>query len=466
MIRAWFFSGLWCAAAAVSAAEPNVPATPAGRVFGEWLVSLNTADPAKLKAFKDTYKRETTVEEYLALQQETGGYSLLRIEKNEPLEIGVLLKEKESDAAARMAITVREGTPAEIVNVQFEPVSLPPDLAPARMPMPQALKALTARVDDLAKAGKFSGVMLVAQGDQVLYRKSWGMADRDAKRAVDPTIQFDLASQGKMFTAIAALQLIEAGKMSLDDTVGKHLTDYPNTAIARKVTVRHLLTHAGGTGDIDIFGPEAAGNRARIKEQGDYVAAFGARDPVHEPGAEYQYSNYGYVLLGALIEKVSGLSYYDYIQQHVFAPAGMASSGFPLKTEASARYAIGYTWQNGQWVPNTALLPYRGMAAGGGYATADDLLRFARALQAGKLVSKALLAEATRQHNPWYGLGFMVRGEASLRFFGHSGGAEGMSTEFRVYPALDTVVIVLANLDPPAAHRPVDFLEARMPTRS
>ena len=120
----------------------------------------------------------------------------------------------------------------------------------------------------------------------------------------------------KMFTAIATLQLVEAGKLSLDKPIGTYLPDYPNVDVASRVTVRHLLTHTGGTGD--IFGPEFDANRLTLKEHTDYLKLYGTRGPDQTPGSEFEYSNYGFVLLGALIEKVSGVTYYEYVKEDDF----------------------------------------------------------------------------------------------------------------------------------------------------
>ena len=164
--------------------------------------------------------------------------------------------------------------------------------------------------------------MLVARNGKVLLQDAWGRADREAGTPNTLDTQFRIGSMNKMFTAVATLQLVEAGKLALDDPIGEHLPDYPNEDVASKVTVRHLLTHTGGTGD--IFGPEFELNRLELCEElDDYVKLYGARALRHEPGARHEYSNYGFVLLGALIEKVSGESYYDYVRDNVFRPAGM-----------------------------------------------------------------------------------------------------------------------------------------------
>ena len=330
---------------------------------------------------------------------------------------------------------------------------------PARMSEGGALEALSARATDRAAADAFSGALLVARDGKVLLQDAWGQADRDAGTPNTLETQFRLGSMNKMFTAVATLQLVEAGRLALDDPIGKYLPDYPNDEVASKVTVRHLLTHTGGTGD--IFGPTFEKNRLDLREHSDYVRLYGSRGPAFEPGARFEYSNYGFVLLGAIIEAVSGRSYYDYVRENVFRPAGMTSTdSLPESVDVPNR-AIGY--MRGL-VPNTDTLLWRGMAAGGGYSTVGDVMRFADALSSGTLISQATLAEATRpQSEAPYGYGFGIQGEGSLRSYGHSGGAPGMNGELRMFPELGYVVVGLSNMDPPAASDLVDFFAVRMP---
>jgi D-alanyl-D-alanine carboxypeptidase len=326
-----------------------------------------------------------------------------------------------------------------------------------------AVAAVSAHAGELAAADEFSGAVLVARRGRVLLEKAWGLADREAGTPNTPDTKFRLGSMNKMFTAVATLQLVEAGKLALDDTIGEHLPDYPNKEVAANVTVRHLLTHTGGTGD--IFGPEFEQNRLKLREHSDYVRLYGPRGLQHEPGERFEYSNYGFILLGALIEAVSGESYYDYVHQHVFRPAGMTSTASLPESEEIPQRAVGYMKPFGAdaWRPNTGWLPWRGMAAGGGYSTVGDLLRFAQALTSGKLISKASLAQATRPHMQQYGYGFGVQGEGRSRGYGHGGGAPGMNGELLIFPQLGWVVVSLSNLDPPAASELVDFFELRMP---
>ncbi|MFY9824115.1 MAG: serine hydrolase domain-containing protein [Thermoanaerobaculia bacterium] len=452
------------AAPAARAAETELPKTPAGKVFAAWLAAFNSADPAQLKAFDAAYPREgptPPVEDRLRFREMTGGFTVVRVEKSEPLHLVVLLQEKGSDTVARLEVQLSAGEPAKILKSTLEAIPRPADLAIPRLKEADALAAVTARADEQAKKDEFSGAVLVARHGQALLQKAWGFANRESKTPATLDTRFRLGSMNKMFTSVAALQLVEAGKLSLDDPIGKYLPDYPNKDVATKVTVRHLLTHTGGTGD--IFGPDFEKNRLTLREHGDYLKLYGSRGLDHEPGAEFRYSNYGFVLLGAIIEKVTGTSYYDYVRSHVFQPAGMTSTDSLTEADAVPNRSVGYMKGEGGWVPNTDTLPWRGTAAGGGYSTAGDLLRFAEALESGKLISKASLKAATTPYKEDYGFGFGIEGEGPLRSYGHSGGAPGMNGDLRIYPQLGIVVICLSNLDPPAATRLVNYFTLRMP---
>ncbi|HEX4959898.1 MAG TPA: serine hydrolase domain-containing protein [Thermoanaerobaculia bacterium] len=450
--------------AARAAADAESPKTPAGKVFAAWLAAFNSADSAQLRAFDAAYPREgptPPVEDRLRFREMTGGFTVVRIEKSEPLSIVVLLQEKGSDTVARLDLKVNGGEPPKILSSRLEAIPRPPDLAVARLKEADALAALTNRAEELAKKDEFSGVVLVARHGEVVLQKAWGLANREAGAPATLDTRFRLGSMNKMFTSVATLQLVEAGKLALDDPIGKYLTDYPNKDVASKVTVRNLLTHTGGTGD--IFGPDFDKNRLTLREHSDYLKLYGSRGLTHEPGAEFRYSNYGFVLLGALIEKVTGMSYYDYVRSHIFQPAGMTSTDSLTEADAVPNRSVGYMKENGKWVPNTDTLPWRGTSAGGGYSTAGDLLRFAQALESGKLISKASLTAATTPYKEQYGYGFGMDGEGALRSYGHSGGAPGMNGDLRIFPQLGYVVISLSNLDPPAATRLVDFFTLRMP---
>jgi D-alanyl-D-alanine carboxypeptidase len=435
--------------------------SPAQKALNAFLDAFNSGDYALAAAFDNTWHPPTPVTEMEEFRRITGGFTLLRVEKSDTLSVTALLEEKNSDTVARFQVSLVASDPARIESMPFQAIPRPADLPIVRMNEAAAIAALAKRADDAARADLFSGAILVARNGKILLQRAWGMAERTRPVPATPDTKFRVGSMNKMFTAVAILQLVEAGKLALGDPIAKHLPDYPNKELAAKVTVRDLLTHTGGTGD--IFGPEFAQNRLALKEHADYVRLYGAREA--QGAGAFHYSNFGYVILGAIIEKASAMSYYDYVQKNIFEPAGMTATGSLPESVPVPGRARGYTRRQGRWVSNADSLPWRGMAAGGGYSTVGDLYRFAIALNAGKLLSKSMLAEAVRAQasSPGYGYGFLTRGDGNLMHYGHNGGAPGMNGELRIYPQLDEVIVVLSNMDPPGATRLADFIEARMP---
>jgi len=272
----------------------------------------------------------------------------------------------------------------------------------------------------------------------------------------------------KMFTAVSILQLVQAGKVKLTDPLGKYITDYPNPDVASKVTIHHLLTHTGGTGD--IFGPEYAAHRLELRTLNDYVTLYGKRGLAFEPGSRWEYSNYGMLLLGVVIERVSGQSYYDYVAEHVYKPAGMTRSGSEPESQTVGDRSVGYmrSQGGGAWTPNTETLPYRGTSAGGGYSTVGDLMKFASALMGHKLLNAEytdllISGKVDTGGGRMYAYGFEDGRKDGVGAVGHGGGAPGMNGDLRIYPKSGYVVAVLSNLDPPAAGQVSAFLDLRLP---
>jgi CubicO group peptidase (beta-lactamase class C family) len=270
----------------------------------------------------------------------------------------------------------------------------------------------------------------------------------------------------KMFTATAVLQLAQSGKLKLADPLGKYITDYPNKEVA-KVTIHQLLTHTGGTGD--IFGPEYQQRRLQLRTLNDYVKLYGDRPLRFEPGSKWEYSNYGFILLGMIIERVAGQSYYDYVHDHIFRPTGMTSTASEPEEVQVPNRSKGYMRNASGWQLNTDTLPYRGTSAGGGYSTVEDLLRFANAIQGRKLLNdeytkllttgKVEVSEGSK-----YAYGFQETTDSGLRYLGHSGGAPGMNGELRIYPDTGYVVVALGNTDG-ATQRAMGWIEGRLPSK-
>jgi CubicO group peptidase (beta-lactamase class C family) len=272
-----------------------------------------------------------------------------------------------------------------------------------------------------------------------------------------------------IFTAIATLQQVQVGKIALSDTVGNYIKDYPNKEIAGKVTIHQLRTHTGGTGD--FFGPEFYARHTELRALNDYMVLDPMRALAFEPGERVEYSNYGYVLLGVVIERTSGESYYDYVRRHVYVPAGMNASDILPEDQEVTNRAIGYMKPLGTtvWTPNTDTLPNRGSSAGGGLSTVGDLQRFAQALLGHKLLSTEytdLLISA--KSTPGYrgvplGYGIVdMRGEDGSGWIGGNGGADGMNAHLKIYPKSGYVIAVLSNFDLPAADRVAEFVDRHL----
>ncbi len=327
--------------------------------------------------------------------------------------------------------------------------------------------ALRAKLTADTEAGVFSGAVLVTRDGATLFEGAYGLADRERGVPNTPLTRFRAGSMYKMVTAVAALQLVQAGTLRLDAPLGTYLPDYPNADVASTVTPHHLLTHTGGTGD--IFGPLFTANRTQLRTTGDYLRLYGTRGPQFAPGAQHVYSNYGFMLLGALIERVGGKSYDDHVAARVLAPAGMTATGTAPEDSLVPGRSVGYMRQaSGALVSNAPTLPYRGTPAGGGYATVGDFARFAVALREHRLLDPAhtallLSGKVTVGPGVQYAYGFMDRVVGGRRFVGHGGGAPGMNGDLTFEPDGGYVVVVLSNLDPPAAGQVAAFILNRLP---
>lgn len=327
--------------------------------------------------------------------------------------------------------------------------------------------ALRTQLTAATAADEFSGAVIVVRDGRTVFEGAYGFADRERKIPNTLQTQFRVGSMYKMLTAVAALQLVQSGKLKLDAPLGTYLTDYPDAETASKVTLHHLLTHTGGTGD--IFGPAFNENRLELRNIADYVKLYGTRAPQFTPGAQHVYSNYGFMLLGAVIERVSGKSYDEHIASRVHALAGMTATGAAPEDSPVPGRSLGYMHQGGALVSNAPTLPYRGTPAGGGYSTVGDFARFADAIRSGRLLDATHSALLTAGKVPvvpgvQYAYGFIDRTVAGRRWVGHSGGAPGMNGDLAFEPNGGYIVVVLSNFDAPSAGRVSSFILNRLPS--
>ncbi len=332
--------------------------------------------------------------------------------------------------------------PPHGVSFGFENAAAPPGWRGRR-------EAAASYLRRLADENFFSGTVMVATDTGVLHAGAYG-------EVKDLATQLNLGSANKMFTAVAIMTLVEQGKVALDSPLGRYFPDYPNQQARERVTIHQLLTHTSGIGD--FFNREYLARKKEIRSVAELMPLFAAEPLAFPPGEKWQYSNGGYAVLGRVIELVSGLPYEEYLQRHVFAPAGMRrSSGDPREP-----YARGRTYmRRGGAVAlsredNEFALPGTGSPAGGGYSTVPDLVAFARALRAGQLVSREsfermITPQVATDHGTQYGYGFEITTRDGETVFGHNGHHFGISAQLDVYQQSGTIVAVLSNYDPPTA---------------
>ncbi|HKQ11538.1 MAG TPA: serine hydrolase domain-containing protein, partial [Rhizomicrobium sp.] len=349
------------------AAQLVIPDSTMGHTLSDYLAAMNSGDTARMDGFKTAHHFGVPTERMQGFFRQTGGIVLLKIESNDDTSIVALGQEKASDRTLRLTIKEIGTADAPKLSVLVEGVPRPAEFAIPRLSGLDAIKGLDDLATRLVAKDRLSGAMLIERKGTLAYEKTWGLADRSAGTPITTRTKFRLGSDNKMFTAVAALQLVASGKLSLEGKVGDYLPNYPNKDVAAKVTIRMLLSHSGGTGD--FFGPEFDKNRLTLKHNEDYITLFGDRAPLFEPGTKERYSNYGFILLGSIVQHVSGEDYYAYVRRHIFLPAGMTDTDSLPEDVPVRDRATGYMLKDDTWVPNTDTLPYRGMAAGGGYST-------------------------------------------------------------------------------------------------
>ena len=444
--------------------EPVIPDTPAGRLVREWLRAARSGDTTLVLDYVRRYEAQNPADtaevrdiagQILGFKERSGGFTVKQILHDQPEEL-ILLLQTANGRGLRLRYGVEQasdgsGYRAAAVGLRPDEPEEPSESVPPRLSDEAMARLLGERLDARAAGDRFSGALLVAHDGRLVFRAAYGIADRrtSARNTVDT--KFTLASMGKMFTAVAIAQLVEQGKVVLDSPIVRYLPDYPNADFARRATVRHLLSHTSGLGS--FWNRLYEERRTTLTTIASHLPLF-VNDPLpFAPGARFRYSNAGFQVLGLIVERVSGQSYYDFVHDHIFAPTGMTNTGYYGADGEVAGGAVGYTRDGptGALSDNVKSRELRGGAAGGGYSTVEDLRRFAEALTAGRLIRPETLRQFTTPSDErnGYGLGFVTETYHGHRGFGHSGGAPGMGTNLMIVPDLGYVAVVLTNYDPP-----------------
>ena len=416
------------------------PEQPATSHLKAYIEAFNSGDTEQMKAFFESHFATSSLKEagaqarlarFQGAKQRLQSFKLERIVAEQPFRTSLLAKAGNGDNVLLIAAVEKE-PPYKLISIQLELVEDPanidiPDPKPDEKEFVVAVRAFLA---EKTRADEFSGVVLVAKDARVLFHEAYGNADREKMTPNQKDTKFNLGSINKNFTRVAIYQLENQGKLALDDPIKKFLPDYPNPQAAEKVTIRHLLNMTSGIGD--FFGSRYdAAPKEKIRTLRDYLPFFADLPLQFDPGTANRYSNGGYLVLGLIIEKASGMDYYSYVKENIFKPCGMLSTDSYARDANVPNRALGYTLEGaaeGGRVLNHATLPGRGSSAGGGYSTAEDMLKYVMALKENKIFLPDIAS----------GLGI-------------AGGAPGINSALEWDPRSGYIVIVLTNFDPPTA---------------
>jgi CubicO group peptidase (beta-lactamase class C family) len=357
------------------------------------------------------------------------------------------------DITGEQTIIERIETNADIYDSIFK---MPQKTAkPDRLTVSEFDRELDAYLETNTEKDLFSGVVLVAREGKPIFKKAYGMADRERNIPIQANTKFCIGSMGKMFTAVSIAQLVEQGKLSYDDLIGKYLgEDWILPEVGEKVKISHLLSHTSGIAEFldDEF--------YKFAEPGTYWT-LEDRKPIireksltFEPGTRWAYCNIGFILLAAIIEKVTGRNYSDYIIEHIFDPADMDKTSDSYRKTTLSNVALGYdkAQEEGKefWRKTGLFGNNDGTPSGGGFSTVDDFLNFSEALRTDLLInseSKELLMSAKPGLNSiHYGYGFIIENSRKFgRVVGHGGAAPGVSANFRMFVDKGYTMIILSN---------------------
>ena len=444
------------------------PATPLGNIAREWVEVINQGDEAQLKNFVEnrfstSALKQQTAESLLALfrnlQKQGGGIEVVRVIPNSgelPMYITIKSKKGNRYASVILGLNAKEGKLAGIGITKIENPNAQ-NWAEGVLSEKEMLAEIKRQIAIRAENDDFSGVLLIAKDDKVLLNEAFGFADREAKLQNTTKTRFHLASVGKMFTSAAIATLVRAGKISYEDTVAKLLPDFPNQEIARKITVHQLLTHSAGMGT--FFQSPGFNPGVKYQSPTEEIPVYKDEQLYFEPGTKWRYSNAGYSLLGAIIERVSGQNYLEYIRENVLKPLGMndtdTSSGDASVKNGAVLYQPTDVDPFGleNFRADRGILNSQPTGFGGGFSTAEDLFKFARAYRTGKFLGRELTDKivtpkiAERNVKNWgYGIKETIVNGETVR--GHSGGGRA---DVAILWNSGYTVVVLVNVMPPTA---------------
>ncbi|HJQ26933.1 MAG TPA: serine hydrolase domain-containing protein [Blastocatellia bacterium] len=448
---------VFCVGVAARAGQAENPAELRAR---EFVRLLDAGDRAALvKYAKDNFSpgflnipMERHLDFLSSVHDFTRGVEFHSLQEAKPNEVTALLRSRLTGQWLALIVRVEPEAPHRISGLGMRPPKPPAAAPPAkRLTNEQIAQEMNALMKKLAEADVFSGAVLLAKDGVPVFKGAYGMANKDFNVPNRIDTKFNLGSMNKMFTAVAIAQLVERGKLSFDDPLAKFLPDFPDPAAAQKIKIKNLLTHTAGLGGY-FSKAWAESSRDLYHTVDDMIKRAKADEKLlFEPGTRWQYSNTGMLVLGKVIEIVSGQSYYDYVRENITRPAGMLNTDCYELDHVNQNLAVGYDKQFTDkgivWINNLFAHVLRGGPQGGGYSTVEDLLKFDTALRSNKLVGaeyvRLLLSAKPELHSPDYGYGFQV--ESDEQIAGHSGGFIGINSNLDMFLGSGWTAVVMSN---------------------
>jgi CubicO group peptidase (beta-lactamase class C family) len=431
----------------------------------ETLEVLNTGDYAKIRAYFEAQRDPNGLENALSRYHLTRGYDLMRVEvvPNRGDLVAGIVRNRITGDEEYLGLRIEPQAPHRITLFQAR---VPDEVAASwklklltstAVTEKERLQEIGAYLKRTGDADIFSGAVVIARDGKPVFAQAYGYANREKKIPNTVDTPFLLGSINKLFTGLAIGQLVEQGKLSYDDALSKFLPDYPDAESAKKITIKHLLSHTSGipTGFTGKAYDESLDRQTTVQA---ILDGSERKLPAFEPGTGWAYSNLGFVLLGRVIEVVTGADYYEHMNKNVFVPAGANTASFPHLPRNGVAvipmaypYEIEYADARLHFVNKLGKDFRRGGPSCCSIVSAPDLIKLSYAMRDGRIVKP----ETFRLHSsakpelgsPKYGYGFIVGPYLGRPFVGHNGRAAGVCTEFGELRDTPYTIAVLSNVD-------------------
>ena len=461
---------------------PDIPDTTGGKLFARFLTAFNSADGGQLEQFVRSSSTaegpggmpiDMRVGSMQRLFNSSQGLNVYQVQQLDESRFEAIVQFRLTEQWRKLVFMLDGPEKSQLFGMQIMPIPAPDVPESTTLPFEVAMQQYVRR---LASYDQFSGVLAISRDGKLIFETAAGSANREENLPNTTETAFNYASVGKMFTAVAIAQQLEAGHLQLSNTVAEMLPDFSIQA-AHPITVDQLLTHQSGLPDflelLDHMSPE---QRAELP-QGDELAVIADQPLRFQPGERFEYSNTNFVILGRILEKLTGKSYENVIIENIFKPTGMTQTALNRETLTDTLIAKGYTELSptGQFTPgqrhfNPMFSGGTGGPAGGGVTTAGDMLKFASALRSEQLISAKTLELLLEKRVPGmrpgesYARGFIVRESSHGEVFGHSGGYPGVDAQIDI-STTGWTVIVLCNYEAvgePVARHAEDLLNSTL----